>query len=76
MPELAQLEIRDELVTALGQLPPRQRAVLVLRYFLDLSEAETSRALGCTPGTVKSTAAKALARLRTHLEPLPEVSEP
>lgn len=86
VPELAQLEIRDELVTALGQLPPRQRAVLVLRYFLDLSEAETARSLGCTTGTVKSTAAKALARLRVELEhdrpdaakndrPQPEVSE-
>lgn len=67
-----------KLVTALGELPPRQRAVLVLRYFLDLSEADTARALGCTTGTVKSTAAKALARLRVRMEPLeslPEVSE-
>jgi RNA polymerase sigma-70 factor (sigma-E family) len=74
--ELTRLETIDEVTAALGELPPRQRAVLVLRYFLDLSEVETARALGCTTGTVKSTAAKALARMRARLEPLPEVGEP
>jgi RNA polymerase sigma-70 factor (sigma-E family) len=49
---------------ALGHLPPRQRAVLVLRYFEDLTEAETAETLGCTIGTVKSQHAKALRRLR------------
>jgi len=55
---------RDYLLRALAALPPGQRAVLVLRYFDDLSEAETAQVLGCTPGTVKSQAARGLARLR------------
>jgi RNA polymerase sigma-70 factor (sigma-E family) len=55
---------RDYLLWALAGLPPRQRAVLVLRYFDDLSEAETAQMLGCSLGTVKSHAARALARLR------------
>jgi RNA polymerase sigma-70 factor (sigma-E family) len=49
---------------ALGALPAGQRAVLVLRYLDDLSEAETARLLGISPGTVKSRAARGLARLR------------
>lgn len=55
---------RDELVRAVACLPPRQRAVVVLRFLEDLSEAETARALGCTAGTVKSQTARALAKLR------------
>lgn len=51
--------------TALGLLPPRQRAVVVLRYFEDLTEAETAALLGCTVGTVKSQHAKAMRRLRS-----------
>ncbi len=47
-----------------GQLPPRQRAVIVLRYYEDLSEAEIAEALGCSRGTVKSTAHRALKALR------------
>ena len=49
---------------ALATLPPGQRAVLVLRYLDDLSEAETARLLGVSPGTVKSRAARGLASLR------------
>jgi len=53
-----------ELLEALKELAPRQRAVLALRYFDDLTESETAEALGCSVGTVKSTASRALERLR------------
>jgi len=59
---------RDELLKALGKLPVRMRAVLVLRYWEDLSETETAQILGCAPGTIKSQASRGLARLRTVLE--------
>lgn len=59
----------DALLGAIRKLPPRQRAVVVLRYWEDLSVEETASAMGCTTGTVKSTASKALAQLRRHLEP-------
>jgi RNA polymerase sigma-70 factor (sigma-E family) len=55
---------RQYLLWALARLPPRQRAVLVLRYFNDMSEGEIAETLGCSAGTVKSQAAAALARLR------------
>jgi RNA polymerase sigma-70 factor (sigma-E family) len=55
------------LVAAVQALPARQRAVLILRYWLDWSEADIAGALGCRPGTVKSLAARALAALRTEL---------
>lgn len=58
---------------ALRQLAPRQRAVLVCRYYQGLDVAETAEALRCSVGTVKSQTARALARLRTLLDdPLPE----
>ncbi len=60
--------LRSELVQALGALPARQRTVLVLRYFEDLSEAQVAAALGCSLGTVKSTASRALARLQPLVE--------
>lgn len=49
---------------ALQQLPPRQRAVLVLRYYEDCSEKEIAEALACRPGTVKSQASRGMATLR------------
>lgn len=57
------VDARAELLQALSMLAPRQRAVLVLRYFEDLTEAQAAAALGCSVGTVKSTSARALARL-------------
>jgi RNA polymerase sigma-70 factor (sigma-E family) len=59
---------RDVLFAALRALPPRARAVIVLRYWVDLSEAETAAILGCSVGSVKSTASRGLARLRAALE--------
>jgi RNA polymerase sigma-70 factor (sigma-E family) len=59
--------LRAELFGALSALAPRQRAVLVLRYFEALSVSETAAALGCSEGTVKSQAARGLATMRTHL---------
>ncbi|MGH3680068.1 MAG: SigE family RNA polymerase sigma factor [Natronosporangium sp.] len=63
-----QVEQRQQLVLALRQLPPRTQAVLVLRYFEDLSEAETARILGCSVGSVKSQASRGLVRLRADFE--------
>jgi RNA polymerase sigma-70 factor (sigma-E family) len=57
-------EEQDALLDALRALGPRQRAVVVLRYWLDLSEAETAAALNCSVGTVKSQGSRALATLR------------
>ncbi|MFI7039264.1 SigE family RNA polymerase sigma factor [Microbispora rosea] len=57
-------ELRIILRRALARLTPRQRAVLVLRYLEDLPENEVARILGCSVGTVRSTAHRSLARLR------------
>jgi len=62
----------DEMWLALARLPPRMRAVLVLRYWEDLSEAETARVLDCSIGTVKSQASRGLTRLRTQLSSAPK----
>ena len=63
------VEDRDELWRALQQLPPRTRAVLVLRYWEDLAEADVARILGCSVGSVKSQASRGLHRLRAVLAP-------
>lgn len=57
---------RDELRRMLAGLAPKERAVIVLRYYCDLSEQETAATLGMPVGTVKSTCSRALARLRVE----------
>jgi RNA polymerase sigma-70 factor (sigma-E family) len=64
--ELESIDRRIDLAVALGSLAPRRRAVIVLRYYEDLSVAETAALLGCSIGTIKSQCADALARLRRH----------
>jgi RNA polymerase sigma-70 factor (sigma-E family) len=66
-------DVRIVLRAALLKLPPRQRAVLVLRFFEDQTEAEAADLLDITVGTVKSQAAKGLARLRAIA---PELADP
>lgn len=68
---IAGVEMRRDLIDALAALPPRQRAVLVLRYFEDLSESQAATVLGCSAGTVKSTASRGLARLQASMAPEP-----
>jgi RNA polymerase sigma-70 factor (sigma-E family) len=70
----AALETRVELVQALGALPARQRAVLVLRYFADLPASEVARILDCSPGTIKSSTSRGLQRLREALDPAASLS--
>lgn len=60
----ATVDTREVLRHALRQLSARQRAVIMLRYFEDRSEAETATIMGCSVGTVKSQASKAIAKLR------------
>jgi RNA polymerase sigma-70 factor (ECF subfamily) len=69
-------ETRQAVWAALGRLPPAQRAAIVLRYYLGLSEAEMADELACPPGTVKWRLHAARKRLRALLRPLwPAVSE-
>jgi RNA polymerase sigma-70 factor (sigma-E family) len=60
-------ETRIMLLGALATLPPRSRATLILRYWADLNVDQVAAALDCSPGTVKSTTARALTRLRVVL---------
>jgi RNA polymerase sigma-70 factor (sigma-E family) len=62
---------RDALLAELGRLPRRQKAVLVLRYYEELSDAEIAEVLGCAAGTVRGYAARALATLRVDLSATP-----
>lgn len=62
-------EERDAVRAALARLGPRQRAVLVLRFFCDLSVEQTAAALDCSTGNVKSQTARGLATLRQYLAP-------
>lgn len=68
----------QDLWVAIGRLPRRQRAVVVLRYLEDRTETDTASLMGCSVGTVKSQCAKALAKLRSDraLEPDVEGSRP
>jgi len=66
---------RLTILAHLAELPPRRRAVLILRYFCDLSVAETAEALGCSEGTVKSQTARALDALRARLVSVPTMEE-
>jgi RNA polymerase sigma-70 factor (sigma-E family) len=61
---LGQVDDRDEVWRALGRLPKRQRAVIVLRFFEDMTEAHAAEVLNCSIGTVKSQTSRALATLR------------
>jgi RNA polymerase sigma-70 factor (sigma-E family) len=81
MPELADSDADPELVSsrlwarelvgkALLKVPPRQRAVLVLRYFEDLSVTDVAAVMGCTEGTVKSQTARGLVALRVAVDQL------
>jgi DNA-directed RNA polymerase specialized sigma24 family protein len=65
----AEIADRDYLLRALAALPAGQRAVLVLRYFDDLSEGATAAVLGCSVGSVKSQTARALNKLRASVAP-------
>ncbi|WP_433461239.1 SigE family RNA polymerase sigma factor [Micromonospora sp. CA-248212] len=66
---------RQTVATALAQLPVRQRQVIVLRYFEDLSIEQTAELIGCSIGTVKSYTSRALTRLRELLGDLHETEE-
>jgi RNA polymerase sigma-70 factor (sigma-E family) len=67
---------RDEARRVLAELPPRARAVLVLRYYADLDDAAIADTLGVAPGTVRSTASRALATLREQLSRPARPAEP
>ncbi len=69
-------ERKDDIVRALATLPPRMRAAVVLRFYEDLSEAETARVMGCSVGTVKTQTSRGLARLREQLPALRPSAEP
>jgi RNA polymerase sigma-70 factor (sigma-E family) len=66
-PASADVGEREEMWDALQRLRPRQRAAIVLRYYEDLTEAQTAEVLGCAVGTVKSLVSRGLDRLRTEI---------
>ena len=63
-------DLRSDVLAALGKVPARQRAVLVLRFFEDRSVEDTAGILGCSPGTVKSQTSKGLSNIRAALADL------
>ena len=64
-------EDRDEVVRLLQSLTERERRIVVLRHYFDLAEADVARELGISPGTVKSTLSRALAKLRVQADAAP-----
>lgn len=66
---------RDHLIRMLRKLPPRQRTAVVLRYWEELTEAETADAMGCSAGTVKSATSRGMRRLR-ELSGIDESGDP
>lgn len=72
--EFARADLRAALMAGLRRLPRQQRAALVLRFWMGMSEAETADALGCSPGTAKTHTARGLARLRAAVGPLADES--
>jgi RNA polymerase sigma-70 factor (sigma-E family) len=73
---IGQVADRDLVLRLLALLPPRQRTVLVLRFWEDLPEAEVARTLGCSLGTVKAHSSRGLARLRQLAGPQHNQVEP
>lgn len=65
---------RDHLLSALRRLPARQRAAVVLRFLLDLSEAQVAEELGCSTGNVKSLTSRGLAKIREQWTARPEMA--
>jgi RNA polymerase sigma-70 factor (sigma-E family) len=65
----------DEMWRLLAELPRKQRAVLVLRFYVDLSDQDIAEVLGCRPTTVRVHASRGLARLRRILQPSSQVTE-
>lgn len=63
------VDLRDALIRTLRMLPPQQRAVVVLRYWEEMSQAETAALLGCSEGTVKAAASRGLKRMRDLASP-------
>jgi RNA polymerase sigma-70 factor (sigma-E family) len=68
----ARLDDRSHLASLLAELSPRERTMVVMRHYLDLSEQDVATAMGCSVGTVKSTCSRALRRLRVPVSPLLE----
>lgn len=73
---VSRADLRDALMRALRALPAQQRAVVVLRYWEQLTQAETAELLGCSEGAVKSAASRGLARLRELTGPWPDLQAP
>jgi RNA polymerase sigma-70 factor (sigma-E family) len=72
-PETYRQDDQSALMTALLRLPAGQRSVVLLRYWMDMTEAEAAEALGCSVGSVKSQASRALAKLRVSEDMAEEI---